>query len=55
MDFLCYKCIHTISLLCRVRKRDAEISGAVDKDRACQLITVNIIFTSRQLLAVADH
>ena len=40
-------CIHTISLsfLCGVPKREyAEISGNADKDRACPLRTVNIIF-----------
>ena len=41
-------CIHTISFLCRVPKRDAEISGYVMQIRAvldqvaCQLRTVNI-------------
>ena len=53
-------CIHTISILCRVPKRDAEISGNVDlrigfAQLACQLSTVNIIFTSIQCLAIADH
>ena len=47
-------CIHTISILCRVPKRDAEISGNVDlrmgfAQLACQLSTVNIIFTSIQI------
>ena len=47
-------CIHTISFLCGVPKREyEEISGNADKDRgldqlACQLSTVNMIFTSRQ-------
>ena len=47
-------CIHTIYFLCGVPKREyEEISGNADKDRgldqlACQLSTVNMIFTSRQ-------
>ena len=47
-------CIHTISFLCGVPKREyADISGNADRDRgldqlACQLSTVNMIFTSRQ-------
>ena len=47
-------CIHTISFLCGVPKREyADISGDADNDRgldqlACQLSTVNMIFTSRQ-------
>ena len=56
-------CIHTIillSILCRVPKRDAEISGNVDlmigfAQLACQLSTVNILFTSIQYLALADQ
>ena len=53
-------CIHTISILCRVPKRDSDISGNVDlrirfAQLACQLSTVNIIFTSIQYLALADH
>ena len=53
-------CIHTISILCRVPKRDAEMSGNVDlrigfAQLACQLSTVNIIFTSIQCLAIADR
>ena len=53
-------CIHTISNLSRVPKRDAENSGNVDirigfAQLACQLSTVNIIFTSIQCLAIADH
>ena len=53
-------CIHPISILWRVPKRDAEISGNVDlrigfAKLACQLSTVNIIFTSIQCLAIADH
>ena len=53
-------CIHTISILCRVPKRDAEISGNVDlmigfAQLACQLSTGNKIFTSIQRLAIADH
>ena len=51
-------CIHIISILCRVPKRDAEISGNVDlrigfAQLACQLSTVNIIFTSIRCLAIA--
>ena len=54
-------CIHTISYLCGVPKREyAEISGNADKDcglhqLACQLSTVNMIFTSRQRSAAEDH
>ena len=53
-------CIHTISILCRVSERDAELSGNVDlrigfAQLASQLSTVNIIFTSIQCLAIADH
>ena len=53
-------CIHIISILCRVPKRDAEISGNVDlrigfAQLACQLSTVNIIFTYIRCLAIADH
>ena len=53
-------CIHTISILFWVPKRDAQIRGNVDirigfAQLACQLSTVNIIFTSIQCLAVADH
>ena len=46
--------IHTISFLCGVPKREyVEISGNADKDcalvqLACQLSTVNMIFTSIQ-------
>ena len=53
-------CIHAISILCRVPKLDAEISGNVDlrigfAHLACQLSNVNIIFTSIQCLAIANH
>ena len=53
-------CIHIISILCRVPKRDADISGNVDlrigfAQLACQLSTVNIIFTYIRRLAIADH
>ena len=47
-------CIHTISFLCGVPEREyADIIGNADNDRlldqlACQLSTVNMIFTSRQ-------
>ena len=52
--------IHTISILCRVPERDAEISGNVDlmigfAQLACQLSIVNIIFTSIRCLAIAYH
>ena len=48
-------CIHTISIFCRVPKRDVEISGNVDlrigfAQLACQLSTVDILFTSIQCL-----
>ena len=53
-------CIHTISILCPVTKRDAEISGNAYlmigfAQLACQLSTVNIICTSIQCLDIADH
>ena len=53
-------CILTISILCRVPERYAEISGNVDlrigfAQLACQLSTVSIIFTSIQCLAITDH
>ena len=53
-------CIHIISILCRVPKRDADISGNVDlrigfAQLVCQLSTVNVIFTSIRCLAIADH
>ena len=46
-------CIHTISILCRVPKGDAEIGGNVDlmigfAQLACHVSNVNIIFTSIQ-------
>ena len=52
-------CIHTTCILCRVPKRDAEISGNVDlrigfPQLACQHRTVHMIFSSRQFNA-ADH
>ena len=54
--------IHTIKklcILCRVPKRDAEISGNLDiriefPQLACQHRTEHIIFSSRQFNA-ADH
>ena len=51
--------IHTTCILCRVPKRDAEISGNVDirigfLQLACQHITVHILFSSRQFNA-ADY
>ena len=53
-------CIHIISILCRVPKRDAEISGNVDlrigfAQLACQLSAVDIIFTPIRCLAIAAH
>ena len=50
-------CIHIISILCRVPKRDAELSGNIDirlgfAQLACELSTVNVIFTSIRCLAV---
>ncbi len=54
-------CIHTTSFLCGVPKREyAEISGNADKDcgldqLACQLSTVNMLFTSIQRMAAADN
>ena len=56
MDFYV---VHTTCILCRVPKRDAEISGNVDlmigfPQLACQHRTVHIICSSRQFNA-ADH
>ena len=56
MDLLC-----RASFLCGVPKREyADIIGNADNDRlldqlACQLSTVNMIFTSRKWSAAADH